>query len=93
MEYLRLIDTSFKKWLNQLSYLRTKYTAIEYDRSPTWSKYVRHKNNNMCVVCENKNEIQAHHIFYKSKYPQLQHNLNNGITLCHTCHKEVHQFD
>ena len=34
--------------------------------------------------------ITAHHIFFRSKYPELSCNIANGIPLCKACHYEVH---
>lgn len=39
------------------------------------------------------NEIKAvhsHHMFYKSLYPKLSLNINNGIPISEIPHKEVH---
>lgn len=58
----------------------------------TWSESVKERDKGICQICFNKGNI-AHHIFYKSKYPKLSLNLNNGITLCKKCHKEVHLMD
>ena len=58
-----------------------------------WSKTIKIRDNYTCQICGFKGDnssLNSHHIFYKNKYPQLSLNLNNGITLCLTCHKEIH---
>lgn len=57
----------------------------------SWSKTVKNRDNHECQICGSKENIQAHHILHKMKYPELSLNINNGITLCEKpCHYEVH---
>jgi len=55
-----------------------------------WKKLVKEQQYEECAVCGINNNIAIHHIFYKSKYPKLSLNPNNGIPLCHQHHMEVH---
>jgi hypothetical protein len=41
----------------------------------------------------NKEKLISHHILYKSNYPLLSLNLNNGITVCKVGHIDSHLFD
>jgi len=59
----------------------------------SWSKTIKKKDNNKCQICESTNNLHSHHIFHKSKYPQLSLNLNNGITLCKDCHGRTHGYN
>jgi len=54
-----------------------------------WSKSIRKRDNKICQVCGNLGEA-SHHLFPKSKHPELMFNLNNGITLCQKHHAEIH---
>ena len=56
---------------------------------PQWGILIKDKQRE-CQVCGNKENLHAHHILYRSNYPLLQYNINNGITLCVDCHAEVH---
>ena len=58
----------------------------------SWSKTVRNRDEHKCKICDN-NAIHSHHIFQKKFYPKLCLNVNNGISLCYKCHREVHKFD
>lgn len=55
-----------------------------------WSNFVRMRDGNMCVKCECKRDLAAHHIFRKSFLSNAQFEPGNGITLCRKCHKQVH---
>lgn len=55
-----------------------------------WSKLVREKDEKKCQICGSTKRIHAHHIFEKSKYPQLSLNPNNGIVLCTLHHHQTH---
>lgn len=49
-----------------------------------WSKKVRERDNYICQVCSKKGN-QAHHILPRM-FKQLRHELDNGLTLCYSCH-------
>lgn len=57
-----------------------------------WRKLVKTRDNYTCQKCgENRKPLlDAHHIKYVEKYPELALDLNNGITLCRICHANEH---
>lgn len=57
-----------------------------------WSKTVKKLGNGLCQICPNPATV-SHHIIHKSKYPGLSLNVNNGISLCDTCHGESHGWN
>ncbi len=59
----------------------------------SWSKTIKKLDNNMCKLCDSKENINAHHLQPKQDFPQLCLDLNNGITLCKNCHWDVHGFE
>jgi hypothetical protein len=56
-----------------------------------WSKFIRLRDLDSCVVCDGKEGIQSHHICRKSFLEQSRFEPGNGIALCKDCHKEAHQ--
>jgi hypothetical protein len=43
------------------------------------------------VDCHSRERLSAHHICRKSFLAEAQFQTGNGITLCSTCHREMHQ--
>jgi hypothetical protein len=42
-------------------------------------------------MCHETVGLSAHHIIRKSLMPMMQLDFGNGITLCHSCHREPHE--
>ena len=43
-----------------------------------------------CAVCNSMKKRQAHHKNSGSYFPDDRFNVNNGVTLCGTCHTKFH---
>jgi predicted phage replisome organizer len=57
-----------------------------------WRKDVFARDNYTCKLCGKRGVyLNAHHKKSFAKYPDLQTQLENGITLCYDCHKQVHK--
>lgn len=55
-----------------------------------WRKCVFMRDDYTCQICAERGVVlQAHHIKKFANYPHLRFDLENGITLCKKCHKEV----
>lgn len=44
-----------------------------------------------CVKCGEKDGLVAHHIMPFALYPTLRTDVNNGLTLCSSCHRKLHK--
>lgn len=51
-----------------------------------WRCSVLRRDKHTCQCCESKNDLEAHHIQNFSKKKRLRHKVDNGITLCKSCH-------
>lgn len=51
-----------------------------------WVARIRKLSGGRCLICCTKKNLHAHHIVPRSIAPELTLDLNNGISLCSTCH-------
>lgn len=54
-----------------------------------WRKQVYVRDGYTCKMCGAKKKLEAHHIKLWAHFPELRFDVNNGITLCKKCHKEI----
>lgn len=64
--------------------------TIEYRN---WRQAVFERDKFTCVWCgQVRGDIQADHIKPFSKFPELRFDINNGRTLCHSCHRTTETY-
>nr|DAE22155.1 MAG TPA: NinG recombination protein [Siphoviridae sp. ctLsx2] len=57
-----------------------------------WRKRVFERDNYTCQICGCRGgELNAHHKKRWCDYPDLRYDVENGITLCESCHRSVHK--
>lgn len=56
----------------------------------SWSKVVKKRDGYKCVDCGSKENLHAHHVLEKSKYPEFSLLPMNGLTECKECHWNIH---
>lgn len=90
-----------QKGINHYRYrhdLSDKDRLISKDRRlvgpyKSWCKFVYKRDNYTCQQCfKIGGKLCAHHIYNWADYPELRFDLDNGITLCNTCHKLFHHL-
>lgn len=63
---------------------RNRYPAKQ------WSRQVKERDDYTCQGCGANDSLHAHHIKRWKDYPALRYELDNGITLCFSCHEKAH---
>ena len=62
---------------------------VEYKN---WRRKVFERDNYTCQICGKKGVVlNAHHIRAWQDYPSLRYFVPNGMTLCKSCHVELHK--
>ena len=54
-----------------------------------WQKAIKERDIS-CINCNSTDELVAHHLNSYKWFPEQRYNLNNGVTLCATCHNNYH---
>jgi len=62
---------------------------ISWRALDAWAAQVKEKTP-FCEWCYSEDNLEAHHIMPKAKYPQYALDINNGRTMCQNCHKNCH---
>jgi 5-methylcytosine-specific restriction endonuclease McrA len=91
------------EWRNSSHFQRgaanPRYTGYREERESgrvryeykKWRTDVFKRDNYTCQNCYVRGgKLAAHHIQHWAKFPELRYVLSNGLTLCESCHKEVH---
>lgn len=71
---------------------RKKRKIIRTPEFRKWKSEVFKRDNFTCQKCGAKQNLEAHHIKEKVNYPELEYDINNGLCVCHDCHKKTHNY-
>lgn len=55
-----------------------------------WRKAIYARDNYKCQICSSK-DLEAHHLNGYTEFKDQRFNIENGITLCKSCHKDYHK--
>jgi len=71
--------------------VREKYKRDrKYNANIVWKKAVKEKYENKCFACGGVKKIVVHHLESFRDNEDLRLDINNGVCLCETCHKDYH---
>lgn len=51
-----------------------------------WRKAVLRRDKRHCRICRATKHLEVHHIYPFGTHPEQRWNIDNGLTLCHSCH-------
>lgn len=69
-----------------------KYMDRRIPEYNEWRKAVYERDHYTCQICGKVGgRLNAHHIKSFAKNPDLRFDVDNGVTLCDKCHKDVHR--
>lgn len=78
------------KSLNVQNVLLDKIENETVRKRNEWKKEVFQRDNFTCQVCNSTHKPRPHHLNSWNKYPEQRFDLENGICLCESHHKEFH---
>lgn len=70
-----------------------KVREFKWRNSPgyIWQREVKFRDGFKCQACGSDQDLHAHHIKQRAKFPEMSLDVDNGITLCRSCHLEEHR--
>lgn len=78
----------------RLDYWKRVLGSAEYKQ---WRAAVYKRDNYRCVWCgiypRGHKQLQAHHIYMKSRYRRRIFDVTNGVTLCKSCHDTIRGYE
>lgn len=79
------------QWNHNMS-KEERIVGRSYPEYYRWRNAVYERDGYICQHCGDGrgHNLNAHHIYNYTEYPDLRTNIDNGITLCKSCHKEFH---
>ena len=77
---------------HQQNYRRGDNPNIDRPYQVEWANMIKERDGFECQICGSKENLVAHHIEPVKTDPQFQADIDNGITLCRTCHERAHMI-
>lgn len=56
----------------------------------SWKNKVKQRDK-VCQCCGTQDHLEVHHVNPLAVYPSLGTDINNGMVLCQTCHRDYHK--
>lgn len=83
----KTVAAALKRYLLKLNLANKK---VSLRTMTAWAAQVKERDLYTCRDCGATKNLEAHHIYSKSKHPHRILELDNGTTLCQPCHKYEH---
>ena len=78
----------------QIPWNKGKFTTGEKRsrRFKNWARIVKERDGNLCKKCGSNEKLHAHHIFPWKENEEKRFDIENGMTLCNSCHSKHEGF-
>lgn len=58
-----------------------------------WAKKVKERDKFQCQICGKENVyLHSHHLYSWDIWVNMRYDVENGVTLCYTCHGTFHKI-
>jgi len=71
---------------------RLNWIVLNREVQPELRQLVMKRDNYICTKCNNTGELHCHHILPVATDPLLSADVDNCLTLCKRCHKDIHKL-
>lgn len=58
-----------------------------------WAAEVKRIGHFQCDICGRRGNLNSHHLYSWSDNPDKRYDVNNGTTLCKSCHDLFHEIN
>lgn len=90
----KTLQTKYRRYQKLLEEQSKKKEIVNKHQRPSeihkWRRHILKRDDNKCMRCGSTERLEAHHIYGYKENEDYRFDVNNGITLCHECHKEYH---
>jgi transposase len=60
-------------------------------KAKKWRETVLERDNFTCQECGSTEQLHVHHMLSFADHPERRWDINNGITVCVSCHEKIHR--
>jgi len=73
--------------------LSVMYNRFEDPKHIRWSRAVKKRDHFTCIICKKTNiKLHSHHCNSWDSFEEQRFDVNNGVTLCESCHGRFHNI-
>lgn len=71
---------------------KRRVTSENYAKYSRWRRAVLRRDENSCQICGRTTQLEVHHVIEWRLAPELRFVIENGKTVCKSCHDELHPW-
>lgn len=70
--------------------MKSKKQLLRAKADQLWQEAVKRIHGENCEVCGSDYRVAGHHFYRKSSHGHLRYDTENGVRLCFSCHRRLH---